>query len=590
MLRALWALGIASLLVALPAGGRFPAAAGGLPARAAPQLAGSATPDSPSTATGTTTPACPLAWNLVASPNVGSSGLYSVAVVAGDDVWAVGGAWIQHWDGTAWTISPRPSVLASNGYLNGVVALAHNDAWAVGVYTDSSNARRTLVLHWDGTVWSVSPSPSPNTPDGYVMLDSVAATASDDVWAVGTSQSGSNPQQPLMEHWDGARWSVIPGPSLSTGGGHLYAITALARDNVWATGPGFGPTLIEHWDGTLWSVIPSPSITPQRNVLHGVAASGPNDIWAVGAYQHDPLTQDSDGPLFEHWDGTAWRLVERSFTTVPMLPYAVVALAPDDVWAVGGYTTLGAHWDGISWRPSALPGRRPGYSLLEGVAAAGPADLWAVGVTAGSQVIVEHYAPRCPCTVSFSDVDAGNPFYASIGCLACQGIIAGYADGTFRPAQNVTRGQISKMAAAGADLGAPIPSGQQSFADVPPGHPFWVWIERLAAAGAISGYACSGPGEACDQQRRPYFRPGADVTRGQLAKIIANATELGGTFFGQPFSDVPPGSPFYEGISALAHWGVISGYGDGTFRPGNPATRGQTAKIVGRAVLPDCTP
>jgi hypothetical protein len=66
-----------------------------------------------------------------------------------------------------------------------------------------------------------------------------------------------------------------------------------------------------------------------------------------------------------------------------------------------------------------------------------------------------------------------------------------------------------------------VPSSEQTFADVPPTYPFWLWIERLTAHGAISGYACGGSGEPCDPQQRPYFRWGNPTTRGQLAKIAA---------------------------------------------------------------------
>ena len=68
----------------------------------------------------------------------------------------------------------------------------------------------------------------------------------------------------------------------------------------------------------------------------------------------------------------------------------------------------------------------------------------------------------------------------------------------------------------------PIPSNRQSFEDVPISNAFWIFIERLYEVGAISGYTCGGPGEPCDPQNRPYFRWGANATRGQMSKIAAN--------------------------------------------------------------------
>ena len=86
-----------------------------------------------------------------------------------------------------------------------------------------------------------------------------------------------------------------------------------------------------------------------------------------------------------------------------------------------------------------------------------------------------------------------------------------------------TRSQIAKMDAVAAGLADPIPSAQQTFADVLPASPFWNWIEDLAGRGILSGYTCGGPGEPCDAQGRPYFHPGPGATRGQIAKIVYSA-------------------------------------------------------------------
>ena len=58
---------------------------------------------------------------------------------------------------------------------------------------------------------------------------------------------------------------------------------------------------------------------------------------------------------------------------------------------------------------------------------------------------------------------------------------------------------------------------------MPSSHPFYPYIQRIGTRGLISGYTCGGPNEPCVLPGNlPYFRPGNDVTRGQLAKIIAN--------------------------------------------------------------------
>jgi hypothetical protein len=47
---------------------------------------------------------------------------------------------------------------------------------------------------------------------------------------------------------------------------------------------------------------------------------------------------------------------------------------------------------------------------------------------------------------------------------------------------------------------------------------------------------------------------------------------------------VPPGDPFFCFIETAYNQGIISGYSDGTFRPGNNATRGQICKIIYKAI------
>jgi hypothetical protein len=210
--------------------------------------------------------------------------------------------------------------------------------------------------------------------------------------------------------------------------------------------------------------------------------------------------------------------------------------------------------------------------------------------------------PPTPCPVQFTDVDPTNPFYAFVRCLACRQIVSGYADGTFRPGASVTRGQLAKILASAAGLSNNIPSTQQTFSDVPNTNPFWLFAERLAATGAIAGYACGGPGEPCDPQRRPYFRWGANATRGQIAKITAVTAGWNGPIPPplQTFSDVPNTNPFRTWIEELAFRQIISGYGCGGpgepcdpanrpyFRWGANATRGQMSKIAANAFYPNC--
>jgi hypothetical protein len=202
------------------------------------------------------------------------------------------------------------------------------------------------------------------------------------------------------------------------------------------------------------------------------------------------------------------------------------------------------------------------------------------------------------CALEFTDVPPGSTFYPFVKCLACEGVLGGYSDGTFRPGNNVTRGQIAKIVSNAAGFNEPVTG--QTFGDVAPSNTFYPFIERMSRLGIISGYPCGGEGEPCGNGNMPYFRPNNNATRGQISKIVSNAVGFGEPAIGQIFEDVPQTNPFYEFIQRLARRGIMSGYpcgGEGEpcgseerpyFRWGNNATRGQTAKIVSNTFFPDC--
>jgi aldose sugar dehydrogenase len=173
-----------------------------------------------------------------------------------------------------------------------------------------------------------------------------------------------------------------------------------------------------------------------------------------------------------------------------------------------------------------------------------------------------------PCTITFSDVATTDYFYEPVRYLYCLGAISGYNDNTFRPYNNTTRGQLSKIEVL-AEQWTIDTSGGPHFSDVPTDNPFYDYIETAYNHQIISGYADG------------TFRWGNDVTRGQLCKIVVLARGWATNTTGGPhFSDVLPDHAFYDFVETAYNYGIISGYADGTFRPGNSATRGQIAKIV----------
>lgn len=337
-------------------------------------------------------------WRQVASPNVGPNAneLSAVAVVSRTDAWAVGvtqGESLHsqtlaiRWNGQSWGVVPTPNVGTDHNSLFAVAATSDQDAWAVGNYfDDGSLAWKTLALHWDGTAWKVLETPSPSTR--FSTLLGVVAISPSDAWAVGARQtSGPTVRNlPLIEHWDGTSWTVVPSPRIAGSSTFLQGIAAASATDVWAVGFTDASTLIEHWNGSSWTVVPSPNPFARTSFLHSVAALSPTDAWAVGGgYLNDDGT--SERTLALHWDGTSWSVASTpNEGPVNNQLLGVTAPGSRSVWAVGLFVdaltnenrTLTERWDGTAW--SIVDSPSPGEdAVLLGTAALGRGPRWAVG-------------------------------------------------------------------------------------------------------------------------------------------------------------------------------------------------------------------
>jgi hypothetical protein len=301
-----------------------------------------------------------------------------------------------------WNLDPSPNVGNTANILMGVSAGftdgASFDAWAVGTSNTNDSGGDTLIQRWNGNTWQVAPSPDQGSgPNTLISVEVVPgrATRTRDAWAVGAYYSGSN-QYTLTERWNGSSWSIVPSPNASPDGGNVLLDTAVvSRDDIWAVGtyntPGqLNKTLVMHWNGTGWTIVPSPN-APGFNVLGSVVANSSTDAWAVGVTGSDGSVHDSR-PLVMHWNGTAWSLVQ-----VPLPIEAaegsligVSALGSNNVWAVGAYIghdglhyTLALRWNGSQW--SVLPTYDvpgAGYDALRSIGITKAGQVWAVGWSA----------------------------------------------------------------------------------------------------------------------------------------------------------------------------------------------------------------
>src|SRR5215469_11906789 len=88
--------------------------------------------------------------------------------------------------------------------------------------------------------WTVVPTPNPSG-GGQNVLTAVAIVSPSDVWGVGEGQL-----QSLTQHWDGSAWSIVPSPNLPTYT-DIKGVSAVSSNDVWAVGDNGGLGLTMHW-------------------------------------------------------------------------------------------------------------------------------------------------------------------------------------------------------------------------------------------------------------------------------------------------------------------------------------------------------
>jgi hypothetical protein len=174
--------------------------------------------------------------------------------------------------------------------------------------------------------------------------------------------------------------------------------------------------------------------------------------------------------------------------------------------------------------------------------------------------------PRFDCPPTFSDVSPDSVHAEAIEELARRDILLGRDDGTFRPANDVTRGQLASIVARTA--GFPDAEGDD-FSDV----------EGSTHEGAIYALAERGIARGYDDGT---FRPGGSIQRDQAAALLARWLELT-PVDEDAFTDLD--RTIHRGdINALAEVDVARGTEDDRFLPTRSIRRDQTASLVYRAL------
>ena len=256
--------------------------------------------------------------------------------------------------------SPSPSASQDRSMIRGMPAPVFNNVTTITTMGLDAAAQPwisgrlgevqpSFAAYLAGGSWQQLPM-----PEGLTNLRVQAALSPSDVWA--TVAGG-------LVHWDGSSWQKTSVSWLDEDVASMDAMAASASDDVWAVGhkagrlyktPGDGPgehtqgqlPATMHWDGSAWSEIAVPPAPGRSSTLWGVSSRG-GETWAVGWYEDKvgevkqtgeglPHELVHQGPIALRWDGEKW---------VDMAPpnvggggtalLAVLVLGPDDVWVLG---------------------------------------------------------------------------------------------------------------------------------------------------------------------------------------------------------------------------------------------------------------
>jgi hypothetical protein len=329
-------------------------------------------------------------WTMAPSPNLGTASLlYGVSCTSTTSCFAVGSygnAWppdrtlVESWNGSTWTVVPSPTPGGSYSSLDGVSCTSTTNCFAVGSYRIGSGLTdRTLIESWNGATWAIASSPSPGS--AYNSLRGVSCTGTTACVAVGGYQNGGSlPNQTLVESWNGSTWTVVPSPNpLPYSSDSLTAVSCTSPVSCVAVGSDSDGatawrTLTESWDGTSWRVVPSPSLGT-FSILYGVSCTGTTNCVAVGRFYSDGSADDT---LVETWNGAAWSITPSPNPSGSVTIFVLNVSCTSATWCVAvGYSanssgedvTLVESWNGTAWSIVTSPNVRHLLAPVVGMAA-----------------------------------------------------------------------------------------------------------------------------------------------------------------------------------------------------------------------------
>lgn len=324
-------------------------------------------------------------WTVQSTPNPSTvlDDLTSVSCRSTSDCTAVGFhhfdqvqgfvPYAERWNGKSWTVKTLPTTkYAYDSELDSVSCATSTWCMAVGQYADEGFDPAGLAEKWDGVSWRVQSMPEPSSASA-VYIYSVSCTSPTSCMAAGETgsvQPSGWLDEPLIEHWNGSSWRILPTPNLSMGGqleavscryaNRCTAVGYVMTKSPFPAGPPYPAPLAERWNGNKW--VQQPMSTPSdayTTDLQAVSCPSLTECVAVGFKQIQGLVYE---PMVQAWNGTKWSVKSAPMPSTESRLTSVSCPSATACTAIGsilrGSTDLPApfaeRWNGSKWTTESM--------------------------------------------------------------------------------------------------------------------------------------------------------------------------------------------------------------------------------------------
>jgi hypothetical protein len=253
------------------------------------------------------------AWSIVSTPSAPYAEFWSVSCRSGGFCVAVGFTTLSNgdttplaesWNGTKWSIMSTPT--GSSGELVGVSCASASMCSAVGSQANGEGGTENFAETWNGSAWSIASTPPYLGGDVGDLLNGVSCPSSS--YCVADGEYGFVPMYPLIESWNGTKWSIMTSPAKSNGS--LTEVSCASVSSCVAAGTymdsdGNNHLYAQSWNGKSWSA--TPAATPEYAEFNDVACVSATDCTGAGFYW--PPKDAAIQSQVWSWNGKSWSQV-----------------------------------------------------------------------------------------------------------------------------------------------------------------------------------------------------------------------------------------------------------------------------------------